>query len=101
MSKRISFEKVEGLLSLRQKPDESDRQRVLRLKLLKDVLNDSLTKTQKCYIMLYYKDNMKISDIAELYGVSPSTVSRTVNRARKNLYKALTGRELFSRFTKQ
>lgn len=100
MNKRIGFEKLENVLFLRESPNNNSNQD-LRLRLLRSVLNDSLTKTQKCYIMLYYKENMKIADIASLFGVAPSTVSRTVNRARKNLYRAITGRELFSRFADQ
>lgn len=41
---------------------------------------------------------MTLSEIAKLYGVLPCTVSRTLNRARKRLYTAITGRELYSRF---
>ncbi len=101
MSRRIYFEDVEWTLSNQysEEDDMSEYEKNLRLRLLRSVLNDNLTKKQKCYIMLYYKDNKKISEIARMFGVLPSTVSRTINRARKNLYIAVTGQELFTRFS--
>lgn len=51
-----------------------------------EIINNSLTKTQKSYIMLYYNDKKTISEIARIYGVNKSTVSRTINRAKKNIY---------------
>ena len=71
----------------------------LRLKLMYALMDSDLTKTQKCYIMAYYRDGMKITDIAAKYGVSPSTVSRTIGRGRKRLFKAMTGREIYRRYT--
>ncbi|MDE6149955.1 MAG: helix-turn-helix domain-containing protein [Ruminococcus sp.] len=102
MSRRqIYFEDVEWAVSNRDLEDDniSEYEKSLRLRLLSSVLDTNLTKKQKCYIMLYYKENKKISEIARKFGVLPSTVSRTINRARKNLYKAVTGRELFTRFS--
>ncbi|MBE6837717.1 MAG: sigma-70 family RNA polymerase sigma factor [Ruminococcus sp.] len=51
----------------------------------KKIINNSLTKTQKSYIMLYYNDKKTVAEIAEIYGVNKSTVSRTINRAKKNI----------------
>lgn len=39
--------------------------------------------------MLYYKRNMTVPQIASLYGVNKSTVSRTINRGRQKLSKAV------------
>ncbi|MGN0601879.1 MAG: sigma factor-like helix-turn-helix DNA-binding protein [Oscillospiraceae bacterium] len=75
------------------------RDKKLKAKLLHEFIDSNLTKTQKQYIILYYKNNMKICEIARLYNVAPSTVSRTVSRARKRLYRGLTGRELYSRYS--
>lgn len=52
-----------------------------------DLLNDNLTKKQKCYIMLYYRDKLTMDEIAERMGVSKSTVSRTIKRGRENLLR--------------
>lgn len=78
---------------------EAPESRQIKLKLLGSMLDSNLTKMQKCYIIAYYKDNMKISEIADRYGVVPSTVSRTISRARKRLFRAMTGRELFRRYS--
>lgn len=45
------------------------------------ILDKQLTDTQKCYIIMYYKENMTMREIATLRNVSPSTVSRTIKRA--------------------
>lgn len=101
MIKRAFFFDIEKMLVGREPDeDEPDYRREQRLRLLGEVLDANLTKKQKCYIILYYRENMKISDIAELYGVVPSTVSRTINRARKKLYNIVTGRELYTRYIK-
>lgn len=55
------------------------------------VIEGNLTKTQKSYIMLYYKENKTVVEIAEMFHVNKSTVSRTINRGKANLFKALGG----------
>jgi RNA polymerase sigma factor (sigma-70 family) len=63
--------------------------------LLIKFIEKELTGTQKCYIIKYYIDGKTIREIADEYGVYPSTVSRTVNRAKAKIYRALeTAREL-------
>ncbi len=57
--------------------------------LLDYCLNDNLTKTQKCYIMLYYKKGLNVTQIAGLFNVNKSTVSRTINRGKTRLLKAI------------
>lgn len=53
--------------------------------LLRDIVNENLTKRQKCYIILYYKKKMTMQQIADKEGVSKSTVSRTLSLARKKI----------------
>lgn len=72
----------------------------LRHKLMYALMDSDLTKMQKCYIMAYYRDGMKIAEIADKFHVSPSTVSRTIGRGRKRLFKAMTGREIYRRYTR-
>lgn len=55
------------------------------------VINRNLTNTQKSYIMHYYNDKMTIDEIARIYGVNKSTVSRTIHRGKTNLQKIFTG----------
>ena len=49
------------------------------------VFEKQLTDRQKCYIIMYYQDGVPIRAIADLYGVNPSTVSRTIKRGRQKL----------------
>lgn len=53
--------------------------------LISQMLDDDLTKKQKCYIILYYRDGLTVNQIAEKFSVSKSAVSRTINRGRKKL----------------
>ncbi len=58
-------------------------------RLVAKVIAGRLTKTQKCYIMLYYKDGLTMEEIAQRFGVCRSTVSRTIGRARNNIAEAI------------
>lgn len=57
-------------------------------KILK-ILGNELTQTQKCYIMLYYKERLTMKEIAQRYGVTTPTVSRTIKRASARIYKVM------------
>lgn len=54
-------------------------------KALYKMLENNLTKKQKCYIILYYRDKLTVKEIAEKFGVDKSTVSRTIDRGRKRI----------------
>lgn len=57
------------------------------IKSMKKAIREVLTSTQRDYINAYYKENMSMADIGARYGVNKSTVSRTINRARKSIYE--------------
>lgn len=69
------------------KEDKKDDTQARReyTKALYKMLENNLTKKQKCYIILYYKDKLTVNEIAEKFGVDKSTVSRTINRGRKRI----------------
>ena len=58
-------------------------------KVLPIVLNECVTATQKTYIMHYFVDGLMVTDIAKMYEVNKSTVSRTIYRGLDNAYKYL------------
>lgn len=58
---------------------------------LNAVMDENLTKTQKSYIMLYYNDKKSVIEIAKMFGVNKSTVSRTITRAKNRIEKVFTG----------
>lgn len=85
-ARRVPIELAEGLGSLSEKDEGAgSAQARFVLELLRDVLENGLTKKQKCYIILYYKDNLTMEQIAAKYGVNRSTVSRTINAARRKI----------------
>lgn len=49
------------------------------------VINQELSPKQRQYVIMYYGENLNMEEIAKRCGVSKSTVSRTVSRARKNI----------------
>ncbi len=58
--------------------------------LMKKLIEKQLTERQKCYIIMYYRDQATMRDIAARYGVNPSTVSRTIKRGRQRLANTLS-----------
>lgn len=85
---RITFNELVGSGS-QAFPDEYRYLAGSYPKLLREVLKENLTKTQKYYIILYYRDHKTVSEIAQLCGVNKSTVSRTLKRARERLCRAI------------
>jgi len=55
-------------------------------RMLPIVLDECVTVVQRDYIIKYYIDGMNCSEIAELYRIDKSTVSRTIRRGIKNAY---------------
>lgn len=73
---------------LKDETDGGDKKKRILIALY-NVIDNDLTKTQKSYIILYYKYNMKIKQIAKHFEVDPSTVSRTIIRAKKKIFRLL------------
>lgn len=58
-------------------------------RILPIVLEECCTPVQKTYIMHYFVDKMPVTQIAEVYGLDHSTISRTINRGLTRAYKHL------------
>ena len=52
-------------------------------------LNERISCTQRKYITMYFNDGMTIYQIADLCEVSPSSVSRGINRGIRTMMKYL------------
>ncbi len=68
--------------------DNSDRLSRLRRN-LQQARTQELTPRQNEMLTLYYDRQQTMEEIARLLGVRRSTVSRTLQRARERLYRAL------------
>ena len=50
------------------------------------ILYKFVTKKQREYLLLYYLGEYTMREIAQMYGVTEGTISRTLKRAKKNMY---------------
>lgn len=57
--------------------------------ILRRVIAERLTECQRAYLTDYYFGRQNIYEIARARGIAPSTVSRTLKRARGRIYDAL------------
>ena len=74
-------------IAARAGDNESDLARLKRnLRLARE---EELTARQRELLRLRYEENLSVSEIAALIGRDKSTVSRTLSRARRRLYKCL------------
>jgi predicted DNA-binding protein YlxM (UPF0122 family) len=53
------------------------------------VLNECVTVMQKTYMMHHFVDGLSVTEIAKMYGVNKSTVSRVIHSGLNNAYKYL------------
>ncbi|WP_124099421.1 sigma factor-like helix-turn-helix DNA-binding protein [Ruminococcus sp. Marseille-P6503] len=90
MSRRVSLDETAAVFSVGGIEAEEGRRLYKNAReLLWRCVDDNLTKTQKRYIILYYKKNLTVTQIAALSGVNKSTVSRTISRGRVKLASAV------------
>lgn len=74
-------------ISAENNDDFSDLERVKRI--LPLILEECCTEKQRKYIMHYFAEGMTIPQIAKLYSVNKSTVSRTIHRGISSAYSYL------------
>lgn len=69
---------------------EDNREQMDRLyRNLRKARKLELTPRQQHMLELYFDENMKVGQIAEMLHVNPSTVSRTLRRAKERLRRCL------------
>ena len=78
---------VEAAMLRRSFPEMTDSERTGQI--LAGALRSRLTPKQRQTLLLHYVRGMSVSQIARLRGVYPSTVWRTLHRARKELFWAM------------
>ncbi len=94
MSKRVSLSNPlldQQLLAMARAQESETNAQQLKLvkKALAEVIKNDLTGRQKQMIVLYYYEGMRMREIAEQLQLDPSTVSRTLTRARRNILQYL------------
>lgn len=65
--------------------EQTNEERLNRLKKALPIAMENLTPTQQKYIRCYFYDELTITETAKLYNIAPSTVSRTIARGKKKL----------------
>lgn len=85
----LEFDKKISELSF-SKDAQTNSENVEKVKcIMAKVIKNELTPRQRETIVLYYYKGMGISEIADMLGLTPSSVSRTIKRARDKIYNYL------------
>ena len=74
---------------LLQLGEDNSRSHSILLRNLSRAIREELTDKQWQAMRLYYIDQIKMEDIAEILGVNASTVSRNIARGRARLHRCL------------
>ena len=85
--KTDDFEYIHFLNSQHGKDNSTEHAKLIRC--MKDAINTELTPRQRRILYMYYVQNMKQCEIAEVLDVDKSTVSRSLARSKKKLQKCL------------
>ena len=64
-------------------------QRRLMIKVMRNIIENELSKRQRQMITLYYFQKINIPEVAKVLDVNRSTVSRTISRGRRNIMEKL------------
>lgn len=91
---RISFDSIDNYISTDFFSADSPKKSSSNAVIIRKLLFENLTEKQKCYIMLYYRDNLSMEEIAKRFGVTKSTVSRTISRGRSRILQGMKTRLL-------
>lgn len=94
MGKRVSLsaldfdKKYQELLQQNDQNTNEELRKVAKRAIIKVIEND-ITPRQREMLKLYYFENHEMKDIAKILEINPSTVSRTISRARRNILDRL------------
>ncbi len=96
MAKKVSFDVVENYIYKEEvKEDVNNGKR--RKMLIGLVAKNELSQRQKVCISMYYADNIKMSEIAKELGITKSTVSKHIKKAKLRIEKYLKYSDIFMR----
>lgn len=86
----LCTEQAENAFGYSTCKDNSAKRKHL-LMLLHHAMHRELTARQQAYFTAYYLEHLTMKAIAARSGVTESTISRTIKRARRRLQKAFSG----------
>ncbi|QVK18873.1 YlxM family DNA-binding protein [Mycoplasmatota bacterium] len=78
-----------------------DFDKTIRINMLLDFYSALLTKKQLDYMLLYFKDDLSLQEIANLYQVSRNAIYDNIQRTIKQLNKYEEKLQLFNKFTRK
>lgn len=91
--RNISYDRLERQTDLavysRFLAEDNSAQMTKLKRNLSRALRQDVTPKQRQYLLLYYGQGMKVTEISEKLGVNKSTVSRTMKRGRQRLQRCL------------
>lgn len=85
MPRETALENLLGVQRFRDEMAEDNAERLLRLKRKLPAALSKLPEKQQMYLLAYYSERLTMEQLAERFGVNKSTVSRSINRAKKTL----------------
>lgn len=85
MPRETVLENLLGVQKFREETAEGNEDRLLRLKRKLPAALQMLPEKQRMYLLAYYSENLTMDQLADRFGVNKSTISRSVQRAKKKL----------------
>lgn len=85
MPRETVLENLLGVQKFREETAEGNEDRLLRLKRKLPAALQMLLEKQRMYLLAYYSENLTMDQLADRFGVNKSTISRSVQRAKKKL----------------
>ena len=73
--------------ALTSTPQRGVYERKRQKQVLLSIIGNELTESQRDIFIMYYMEELKMPAIAKRLGINKSTVSRTLGRAKKRIYR--------------
>ncbi len=92
--KRVTLSEIDGFVRDGIFAEHKDSSADAKALFIRRALLEYTSEKQKRYLIMYYKHNMTMDEIADECGVAKSTVSRTVARGRERIIKGLRDEQI-------
>ncbi|NLG93462.1 MAG: sigma-70 family RNA polymerase sigma factor [Clostridiales bacterium] len=85
----LSLDLFGDRLNVPTQTDDDGAERKKMLRVLRSAMEGELTERQKACVRLRYFEEKSVSEVAEILGVTPSTASKHLKKARARLGKIM------------